>query len=189
MARRKRSSEENERGAKIRELLQMSNVGSIVDIQQLFKETIAEFMKNGLKAELDEEPGYSRYDYKNKTTDNNQNGHSSKTLRASMKNLEVAVPWDWKGEFEPKVLGRNQTSIGQDIEEKILSMYAKGMTTGDIETHIQDIYGVEVSNTTVNRITDKNPIHCQRIAAVALGGGLRGGISGCQLSFAVTAKS
>lgn len=60
-----------------------------------------------------------------------------------------------RGEFEPQLLKKNQTSISQDIEEKILSMYAKGMTTSDIETHIRDIYGVEVSDTTVSRITDK----------------------------------
>ena len=65
------------------------------------------------------------------------------------------MPRDRKGEFEPHVLKKNQTSISQDIEEKILSMYAKGMTTSDIETHIQEIYGVEVSDTTVSRITDK----------------------------------
>lgn len=62
---------------------------------------------------------------------------------------------DRKGEFEPQLLKKNQTSISQDIEEKILSMYAKGMTTSDIETHIRDIYGVEVSDTTISRITDK----------------------------------
>ena len=60
-----------------------------------------------------------------------------------------------EGEFEPQLLKKNQTSISQDIEEKILSMYAKGMTTGDIEAHIQDIYGLSVSDTTVSRITDK----------------------------------
>ena len=65
------------------------------------------------------------------------------------------MPRDRKGEFEPHVLKKNQTSISQDIEEKILSMYAKGMTTSDIEAHIQEIYGVEVSDTTVSRITDK----------------------------------
>ena len=69
--------------------------------------------------------------------------------------MEVAVPRDRKGEFEPQILKKNQTSVSQDIEEKILSMYAKGMTTGDIETHIQDIYGIEVSDTTISRITDK----------------------------------
>ena len=155
MTRRKRSPEENERRAKIRELLLSSNISSMEDIQDLFKETIAEFMESGLEAELDDELGYGRYDYRNKDTDNSRNGHSSKTLRTSYGDVEVAVPRDRKGEFEPQLLKKNQTSISQDIEEKILSMYAKGMTTGDIETHIQDIYGIEVSDTTISRITDK----------------------------------
>ena len=155
MARRKRTPEENARREKIRELLQLANIGSMDDIQRLFKETIAEFMENGLDAELDDELGYSRYDYKNKNTDNSRNGHSSKTLRTSFGDVEVSVPRDRQGEFEPQLLKKNQTSISQDIEEKILSMYAKGMTTSDIENHIRDIYGVEVSDTTVSRITDK----------------------------------
>ena len=155
MTRKNRSPEENARGAKIRELLLSSNISSMDDIQDLFKETIAEFMESGLEAELDDELGYGRYDYRNKDTDNSRNGHSSKTLRTSYGDVEVAVPRDRKGEFEPQLLKKNQTSVSQDIEEKILSMYAKGMTTRDIETHIQDIYGIEVSDTTISRITDK----------------------------------
>ena len=155
MAVKKRTPEGNARRTKIRELLEMSNITSMDDIQNLFTETIAEFMEDGLETELDEELGYSRYDYRNKNTENSRNGHSSKTLRTSFGDVEVAVPRDRKGEFEPQLLKKNQTSISQDIEEKILSMYAKGMTTGDIEAHIQDIYGVDVSDTTVSRITDK----------------------------------
>jgi len=74
----------------------MSNVGNMEDIQNLFKETIAEFMENGLDAELDEELGYSKYDYKNKETDNSRNGHSSKTLRTSFGEVDVSVPRDRK---------------------------------------------------------------------------------------------
>ena len=155
MSRRKRSPEEQARREKIRELLQTSGISSMEDIQNLFKETIAEFMENGLDAELDDELGYTKYDYKNKNTDNSRNGHSNKTLRTSFGDVEVSVPRDRKGEFEPQLLKKNQTSISQDIEEKILSMYAKGMTTSDIEEHIRDIYGIEVSDTTVSRITDK----------------------------------
>ena len=155
MTRKDRSPEENARRAKIRELLLSSNISSMDDIQDLFKETIAEFMESGLEAELDDELGYGRYDYRNKDTDNSRNGHSSKTLRTSYGDVEVAVPRDRKGEFEPQILKKNQTSVSQDIEEKILSMYAKGMTTGDIEAHIQDIYGIEVSDTAISRITDK----------------------------------
>ena len=68
MTRKKRTPEENARREKIRELLQLANIGSMDDIQNLFKETIAEFMENGLDAELDDELGYSKYDYKNKGT-------------------------------------------------------------------------------------------------------------------------
>ena len=155
MTRRNRTPEENERRKRIRELLQIADIGSMQDIQELFKETIAEFMENGLEAELDEELGYSKYDYKNKNTDNSRNGHSSKTLRTSYGNVEVSAPGDRKGEFEPQILKKNQTSISQDIEEKIISMYAKGMSTDDISDHVQDIYGIAVSDTTVSRITDK----------------------------------
>ena len=155
MSRKNRSPEEQARRAKIRELLQSSDIKSMEDIQNLFKETIAEFIENGLDAELDDELGYSRYDYKNKNTNNSRNGHSSKTLRTSFGDTEISVPRDRKGEFEPQLLRKNQTSISQDIEEKILSMYAKGMSTSDIESHIRDIYGVDVSDTTVSRITDK----------------------------------
>jgi transposase-like protein len=155
MSRRKRSPEEQARREKIRELLQISGVSSMEDIQNLFKETIAEFMEKGLDAELDDELGYSKYDYRNKDTDNSRNGHSKKTLRTSFGGVDVSVPRDRKGEFDPQLLKKNQTSISQDVEEKILSMYAKGMTTSDIEAHIRDIYGIEVSDTTVSRITDK----------------------------------
>lgn len=153
--RKNRSPEKIARRAKIRELLQESNISSMTDIQKLFKETIAEFMENGLDAELDEELGYSRYDYKNKDTDNSRNGHSSKTLKTSFGEVDIDIPRDRKGEFDPVILKKNQTSISQDIEEKILSMYAKGMTTSDIETHIRDIYGLQISDTTISRITDK----------------------------------
>ena len=133
----------------------MANIDSMDGIQNLFRETIAEFMENGLEAELNEDLGYSKYDYKNKATDNSRNGHSSKNLRTSFGDVEVSVPRDRIGEFEPQLLKKNQTSISQDIEEKILSMYAKGMTTGGIEAHIQDIYGLSASDTTASRITDK----------------------------------
>ena len=92
-----------------------SNISSMDDIQNLFKETIAESMEDGLETELDDELGYSRYDYRNKSTENSRNGHSSKTLRTSFGDVEVTVPRDRKGEFEPQLLKKNQTSISQDI--------------------------------------------------------------------------
>ena len=155
MSRKVRTPDEQARKAKIRELLQESNINSMEDIQNLFRDTIAEFMENGLETELDESLGYSKYDYKNKDTANNRTGYSKKNLRTSFGDVEISVPRDRKGEFEPQLVKKNQTSISQDIEEKIFSMYAKGMITSDIESHIQDIYGLSVSDTTISRITDK----------------------------------
>ena len=152
---RQRSPEEAARRKKIRDLLALSGVEGMEDIQQLFRETIAEFMESGLDAEMDEQLGYERYDVQGKETDDSRNGHSRKTLRTSFGDTTIQVPRDRKGEFDPLILRKNQTSISQDVEAKILSMYAKGMSTTDIGDHIRDIYGIEVSESTVSRITDK----------------------------------
>jgi transposase-like protein len=152
---RQRSPEEAARREKIRELLALSGVEGMEDIQQLFRETIAEFMESGLDAEMDEQLGYERYDAQGKETDDSRNGHSKKTLRTSFGDTTIQIPRDRKGEFDPVILRKNQTSISQDVEAKIISMYAKGMSTTDIGDHIRDIYGIEVSESTVSRITDK----------------------------------
>lgn len=112
-------------------------------------------LENGLEAELDDELGYSKYDYRNKNTKNNRNGYSRKTLKTSGGSVEIAVPRDRNGDFEPQLIKKNETTLSGDIEAKIISMYAKGMTTNDISAHIEDIYGIEVSDSLVSRITDK----------------------------------
>ena len=155
MARRRRSPEERERKEKMTSFLKELNVSSVEDVQNLFKELIGNVLENGLDAEMDEELGYSRYDYHNKNTDNSRNGHSAKNLKTSFGEMELEIPRDRKGEFEPQILKKHQTSISGDIEEKILSMYAKGMTTSDIETHIRELYGISVSDSTISRVTDK----------------------------------
>lgn len=102
-----------------------------------------------------EELGYSKYDYRNKETDNSRNGYSQKTLHTSYGDMEIDIPRDRKGDFEPQVVKKYQNSITQDMEEKIISMYAKGMTTADIESHMRELYDLEISDSTVSRITDK----------------------------------
>ena len=155
MPRRKRTPEEIARKAKVRELMQELDINDMSDINALFKEFVGDILENGLEAELDDELGYSKYDYRNKDTDNSRNGHSTKTMKTSFGEVDIAVPRDRKGEFEPQLVRKQQTSLSGDIEEKILSMYAKGMTTRDIDAHIREIYGIEVSDSTVSRITDK----------------------------------
>lgn len=150
-----RTPEEMARREKISEMLKSLDVSSMEDIRELYRQTIAQFMENSLESELDDELGYDRYDQANKETDNSRNGFSSKTLKTSFGDAEIAIPRDRKGVFDPQILKKNQTSVSEDIEAKIISMYAKGMTCNDINEHIKDIYGIEVSESTISRITDK----------------------------------
>lgn len=70
--------------------------------------------------------------------------------------MEIDIPRDRNVEFEPQVVKRYQNTVTQDMEDKIISMYAKGMTTGDIESHMRDLYDIDISDSTISRITDKN---------------------------------
>lgn len=139
----------------IQEVLTTFNVNDLTDLKGLLRKMVGAILENGLEAELDEELGYSKYDYKNKTGTNSRNGHSRKTMKTSFGELELAIPRDREGEFEPQLVKKQQTTLAGDIEEKILSMYAKGMTTNDISAHIMDIYGLEVSDSTISRVTDR----------------------------------
>jgi Transposase and inactivated derivatives len=154
----KKNPEREARRERRKELLAMLESAGITDVagvQELYKEMVGSVLENSLEGELEEELGYSKYDYRNKDTDNCRNGHSEKTVRSSFGEIELSVPRDRKGEYEPQIVKRHQTSLSEDIEEKILSMYAKGMSTGDIEAHIGEIYGLSVSDSTVSRVTDK----------------------------------
>lgn len=159
MPRYKKSPEE--RGAekarreRILDFVQEMGAEGIEGLQDVYKMMIGAVLENSLEAELDEELGYSKYDYRNKNTNNSRNGHSQKTLKTSFGDTVIDVPRDRNGDFEPQIIKKNQTILTGDIEEKIISMYAKGMTTKDIETHIREIYGLECSDTTISRITDK----------------------------------
>ena len=140
---------------KLGEMMAGAGIRSMEDIQNLFKDMIGSFVENGPEGELEDELGYGKYDYQNKETDNSRNGHSEKTLKTSFGEVDIKVPRDRKGEFEPELVKKQQTSLSGDIEEKILSMYSKGMSTSDIEGHIREIYGLEISDSAISRITDK----------------------------------
>jgi transposase-like protein len=155
MVKRRITPERREQRKKLLEMLQGAGINDVSGVQDLFKEMVSTVLENGLEAELEEELGYSKYDYRNKETDNSRNGYSEKTIRSSLGDMDISIPRDRKSEFEPQIIKKQQTTLSGDIEEKILSMYAKGMTTGDIESHIREIYGIGVSDSTVSRVTDK----------------------------------
>jgi len=125
------------------------------DINSIMRDMMSILLEGTLDAEMDEELGCSKYDYKNKDTDNSRNGHSTKTMHTSYGDMDIEIPRDRKGEFEPQVIKKYQNTVTQDMEEKILSMYAKGMTTSDIESHMRELYDIEISDSTISRVTDK----------------------------------
>lgn len=125
------------------------------DVNSIMRDMMSIILEGALDQEMDEELGYSKYDYHNKETDNSRNGHSQKTMHTSYGDMEIDIPRDRKGEFEPQIVKKYQNTITQDMEEKIISMYAKGMTTNDIESHIRELYDIGISDSTISRITDK----------------------------------
>lgn len=125
------------------------------DVNSIMRDMISIILEGALDQEMDEELGYSKYDYRNKETDNSRNGHSQKTMHTSYGDMEIDIPRDRKGEFEPQIVKKYQNTVTQDMEEKIISMYAKGMTTNDIESHMRELYDIEICDSTISRITDK----------------------------------
>ena len=125
------------------------------DVNSVMRDMMSVLLEGVLDEELDEELGCSKYDYRSKDTDNSRNGHSKKTMHTSCGDMEMAVPRDRNGVYEPQLIKKYQNTVTQDMEEKILSMYAKGMTTEDIESHMKELYDMDVSDSTISRVTDK----------------------------------
>ena len=125
-----------ERKAFINSLLEYYQPKDAQDVQKMLKDLLGETLQGTLEAEMDDHLGYSKYDYKNKETDDSRNGYSAKTVTSSMGPIDLDIPRDQKGEFEPQIIKKNQTDIS-NIEDQVLSMYVKGMTTRDISTCVK----------------------------------------------------
>jgi len=148
------SPDELARKELIREYLSKTPNNSL-DFSALIKEMIGQMLESSLDSELEEQLGYSKYDSRNKATDNSRNGYSKKTLKSSSGEIDINVPRDRNNEFEPQIIRKNQSSISQDFEEKVTSLFAKGMTLSDIKVHVADMYDFDISESSISRITDK----------------------------------
>jgi len=126
----------------------------ISDVQNLLKELFKETVESMLEAELDEHLGYEKHSPLGNNSGNSRNGFGQKTIKTEIGEATISVPRDRNGEFEPQVIEKRQTRT-DDLESRVLAMYAKGMSARDIEDHLRDIYGVEASSSLVSRITDK----------------------------------
>jgi transposase-like protein len=119
----------------------------------LLKELTKAVIERCLEAELDTHLGYSKYERKGKASGNMRNGHSQKTLKGEQGHVDIQVPRDRQGTFEPQLVKKGQTRL-EGFDDKILALYARGMTTRDIQAQLQEMYGVEVSATLISNVTE-----------------------------------
>ena len=143
----------NERANELVRLL-AEECTNMQDVQKLLKNLFKGTIEQMLEAEMDEHLGYEKHSASGDGSGNSRNGYNKKTLQTEFGKTELAIPRDRNGEFNPKVISKYQTKT-DDLESRIIAMYAKGMSNRDIEDHLRDIYGVEASAGLITRITDK----------------------------------
>jgi len=124
------------------------------DIKDMLKDLMSGTIQTMLEAEIEHELGYAKNSVSEKNTSNSRNGYSKKTVRSEYGNINLDIPRDRNAEFEPQIIPKYQREI-TGIEGQILSLYAKGMSSRDIEEHLNNLYGIDVSPSTISKITDK----------------------------------
>ena len=135
-------------------LIEDYNIKDTNDIKDMLKDLLSGTIQTMLEAEIENELGYAKHSMKDKATSNARNGHSKKTVRSEHGNLDLDIPRDRNAEFEPQIIPKYQREI-TGIEGQILSLYAKGMSNRDIEDHLNNLYGIDVSSSMISKITDK----------------------------------
>lgn len=138
----------------LRRLIQEYDVKTTKDVQEMLKDLFAGTIQEMLEAELEDHLGYERYDNKNKGTSNARNGYRSKKVKSDFGEVKLSIPRDRNGDFEPRVIKNYENDIS-GIEDQVIGMYSKGMSTRDISTHLKSIYGIDVSHSLVSKITDR----------------------------------
>lgn len=138
----------------LRQLIKQRNMKSMDDVQSMLKELFAETIEEMLEAEMDTSLGYSKFDLNNKETQNKRNGKSKKTVRSEYGDVAIEVPRDREGEFDPVIVKKHQKNV-TGIEDQIIALYAKGVSTREIQDHLEQLYGVEVSPTLISNVTNK----------------------------------
>lgn len=138
----------------IRELIKERNMKTTDDISAMLKDMFSETLQEMMEAELDTTLGYVKNKDADKATENRRNGHSKKTVVSEFGESEVNIPRDRNGEHEPLIVKKHQKNL-TGIEEQIIALYSKGMTVRDIQDHLNQMYGVEVSPTLISNVTNK----------------------------------
>ncbi len=134
-----------------RELGKATSIDDFYGKDGIFARLFSETVEQMLEAELTDELGYERYEAAGRNSGNSRNGHYASSMRTSGGDAKIKVPRDRNGEFQSELLKKNSN----EIEQKIIAMYAKGTSTRDIQDMLEELYGIDVSPSTISKITDK----------------------------------
>ena len=137
-----------------RELSTAESVDDFFGKEGIFARLFATTLEGMLEAELSAQLGYEPYEAKGRNSGNSRNGKRSRTLRSSGGEVEIQVPRDRNGEFRPTLLEKHARNTNE-IEEKVIALYSKGVSLRDIRDTLHELYGLEVSPDTLSAITDK----------------------------------
>ena len=136
----------------VQKLLQEYDIETAEDIQDALKDLLGGTIKEMMEAEMDDHLGYEKSERSD--SDDYRNGYKEKTVNSRYGSMQIEVPQDRKSTFEPKVVKKRQKDIS-GIDQKIIAMYAKGMTTRQISDTLMDIYGFEASEGFISDVTDR----------------------------------
>ena len=134
-------------------LKEYKNPEDLIGKDGILKQLTKRLVEKAMETELTHHLGYEKNSPAGNNTGNSRNGKSSKTIKGDFGEIPIEVPRDRNGEFQPQIIKKNQTRF-DGFDDKIISMYARGMTTRDIQAHLQEIYGVEVSADLISTVTD-----------------------------------
>ena len=135
------------------ELLKGKKPGEILSEDGLLGELTKRLVERALEGEMTEHLGYERHSPAGKNSGNSRNGKTQKTVQSKSGELEISVPRDRNGDFEPQLVRKRQRRL-PGFDDKVIALYARGMTTREIQGHLQELYGVEVSPTLISSVTD-----------------------------------
>ena len=155
MAPRKKKIERNPAAEAVaKAILENYKPETVEDMQMAIKDIFGPMFESMLQGEMDAHLGYESNDHGYKATENRRNGYTAKTLKTSYGSVPIRSPRDRDGSFDPKLVPKRETDVSS-IEDKVLSMYARGMSQRDIADTIEDIYGFELSHEAISEITDR----------------------------------
>ena len=127
---------------------------TVDDIHAMIKDLFKETLQQVFEAEIEDHLGYSKHSAEGNNSGNSRNGYFKKTIKSKFGETDIKIPRDRKGEYEPQIIKNYESSIN-GLEDQIIALYSKGVSTRDIEAHMKDIYGINVSPSLISKVTDK----------------------------------